>query len=241
MILLPANINRDRKVSGHSWAALVLMLASLLTATWLTPRTRWYDQVGDPSYDAIVPTAFGDWVAVEDRNDRVVSPVETEVLVDIYSQIVSRIYLHRPTGRRVMLSIAYVDVQRGRRQLHRPESCYSSQGYSINQLRGEKLIVGNQSLNVFRMSAAMADRDERATYWIRVGDETVEGPPYRVNLTRMTLALNGIVADGLLFRASEITTHERASDLLQDRFIVDLLDAVTPAQKRALVGQAVTS
>src|ERR1700733_1288917 len=214
-------------VTAQHWIAMVLMIASSLVATWLTPKTRWYDVLGQPNYATMLPTGLDEWRSEGQQGGLIISPIETETLEEVYSQVVSRTYLHKPTGRRIMLSVAYVASQHGTRQLHRPESCYSSQGFKIGSLRAEKLEIDGQPLNAFRLSAVMGGRNEQVTYWIRVGDRTVGGSPYDVNLTRMTMALDGYLADGLLFRVSEITTDPKQSNLLQDKFVVDLLRAMT--------------
>jgi EpsI family protein len=220
---------------------VMLMVASSLVATCLTPRARWYDILGQPNYATMLPTDLDEWRDEGQSSGLVVSPVETEAVGEIYSQVVSRTYVHKPTGRRIMLSLAYVASQHGPRQLHRPESCYSSQGFRIGSLRAQELDIADLPLNAFRLSAVMAGRNEQVTYWIRVGDRTVGGSGYHVNLTRMGMALGGYVADGLLFRVSEIATDPDQSNLLQDQFVADLLRAMTPAQKRSLIGQRTPS
>jgi EpsI family protein len=213
------------------------MIGSLAAATWLTPRTTWYDKLGKPDYQALVPADFGDWA--EDRNAgrALVVPAETtEKLNTIYSQVVSRIYIHKPSGRRLMLSLAYGDVQQGVRQLHRPESCYSSQGFTIGPLVLQTIDAAGRRLEVFRMTASAGGRTEQVTYWIRVGDRIITGPADELNFTRMELGLKGVVADGLLFRVSEIAASATDSDALQDRFIGDLVHAVDPKQLPAFLG-----
>jgi EpsI family protein len=139
-----------------------------------------------------------------------------------------------------MLSLAYDEVQQGIRQLHRPESCYSSQGFAIKSLSPDRLQVDGRSLDVFRMTAAIGNRNEQVTYWIRMGDRVIEGPPYELNLTRMVMGLKGMVADGLLFRVSEIAPEAQDSNPIQDRFIMDLLRAVTPVGQATLIGRPLT-
>jgi EpsI family protein len=223
------------------WAAGILMVLSLGAATWLTPRATWYDRLGRPDYQSIVPASFGDWVNTGESDGALVSPTQGEALRTIYSQMVSRTYVHRPTGRRIMLSLAYGEVQQGATQLHRPESCYSSQGFAIKTLSPDRLTIGRRSLDVFRMTAVIGRRIEQVTYWIRMGDRLIAGSPLNLNLTRMEMGLTGIVADGLLFRVSEITPNVQASAQLQDRFVRDLLGALSSVQQTTLVGGPVES
>jgi hypothetical protein len=118
-----AALDAVRKAGAQYWAALLLMVASLGFAIWLTAHATWYERLGRPDYQTIVPASFGDWIDTGDSAAGVVSPVQGEALRAVYSQIVSKTYLHKPTGRRIMLSLAYDEVQQGIRQLHRPESC----------------------------------------------------------------------------------------------------------------------
>jgi len=228
------------RIPRHIWAALILMIASLAAATWLTPRTTWYDKLGRPDYDTLVPRAFGDWAAVPDAGNVFVIPAQTDALNVIYSQIVSRTYVHQPTGRRIMLSLAYGEVQQGVRQLHRPEACYSSQGFKIDGPHAGKLEFDGRALDVFRMGAVAPGRNEQVTYWIRVGDKIITGPADELNFTRMAMGLEGIVADGLLFRVSEVT-RDTDSDALQDRFVADLLHAVGNRHLAAFLGDTGSS
>ena len=55
------------------------------------------------------------------------------------------------------------------------------------------------------------------------------------NLDRLSLALRGYKSDGLLFRVSEVTRDEHPFEV-QDQFINDLLNALTPAQRHDLIG-----
>jgi EpsI family protein len=236
-----AVLDAARQAGAQYWAALLLMVASLGFATWLTPHATWYDRLGRPDYQTIVPASFGDWIDTGEAEGGVVSPVQGEALRAVYSQIVGRTYLHKPTGRRVMLSLAYSEVQQGVRQLHRPESCYSSQGFAIQSLSPDRMKVDGRWLDVFRMTATIGNRNEQVTYWIRMGDRVIEGPPYELNLTRMAMGLKGMVADGLLFRVSEIAPAARDSNPFQDRFIMDLLRALTPVQQATLTGLRFTT
>jgi EpsI family protein len=229
-----------RKAGAQYWAALLLMVGSLGLATWLTPHATWYDRLGRPDYQAIVPASFGDWVDTGDSAAGVVSPVQGEALRAVYSQTVSKTYVHKPTGRRIMLSLAYGEVQQGVRQLHRPESCYSSQGFAIKSLSPDHVKVDDRGLDVFRMTAAIDNRKEQVTYWIRMGDRVISGPPSELNWTRMAMGLKGMVADGLLFRVSEIAPEARDSNPIQDRFIMDLLRAETPIGQETLIGRPLT-
>ena len=232
---------RARRVGRQHWLALLVMVGATIAATWLTPQRSFYEELGRPDYASIIPSGFADWIEIENTRGALIAPAQTDVLATTYSQIVSRIYLHKPSGRHLMLSLAYGDVQQGARQLHRPESCYGSQGFVIQNLALEPVSFRNRSLDTFRMSAARGGRVEQVSYWIRVGDKLVAGPAYELNTARMINGLKGTVVDGLLFRVSEISSDIDASISLHNRFITDLLGSVAVGNHRSLIGRQVSA
>ena len=50
------------------------------------------------------------------------------------------------------------------------------------------------------------------------------------------MGIKGYIADGLLFRVSEISDNEKLSYQVQDQFINDLLKALSPVQQGMLIG-----
>jgi len=94
---------------------------------------------------------------------------------------------------------------------------------------------------VYRMTATAGGRLEQVTYWIRIGDKMISGPSEEQNIARFHMSLEGYVADGLLFRVSELSGDARSSDQFQDQFIKDLLHALSPVQREMLVGSSLQS
>ena len=228
-----------RQPDFQHWLAALFMVACLAGATWMTPHKTWFEQLGRPEFDKVVPSQFGDWVESEGAAaSLIVDPQQKQALDSLYTQIVSRAYLHRPSGRRIMLSLAYGDTQTYSKQLHRPESCYSSQGFKIENLHQEQLQAAGHAVSVNRMTAIAGGRTERVTYWIRIGDKVISGPPGELNIARMTMGLKGYVSDGLLFRVSELADDAKSSERLHDQFIHDLLTALSPDRQAMLIGQS---
>lgn len=218
---------------------VAVFLATCFILAWLvTPHKTWFEHLGSPSYESVVPKNFGDWtVIVESNGGTIIDPQQRDAVVNVYSETVSRTYLHRPSGRRVMLSIAYGDKQTFSKQLHRPESCYSSQGFKIETLTPDKLQTAARTINTMRMTASLNQRLEQVTYFIRVGDRVISGPSSSLNYARLGMALKGYITDGLLFRVSEVTDDAKRSNLLQDQFINDLLSAISPYQESMFIDQ----
>jgi EpsI family protein len=234
------NMTVDTKPNMHHWLAVLFMATCLAFAWWLTPRVTWFEHIGSPQFDKIVPKQFGDWVEVTDAiSSGIVDPEQQDALDNLYTQIVGRTYLHKPSGRKVMLSIAYGDNQTFSKQLHRPESCYSSQGFNIESLHEEILKTPDFPVSVRRMTASRSSILEQVTYFIRIGDKVISGPPSALNYARMGMGLKGYISDGLLFRISEVSGDAKLANQLNDQFINDLLRAISPAQQAILIGPKV--
>jgi EpsI family protein len=225
------------KPNMQHWLVVFFMAICFCIATWLTPHLNWYEHIGSPQFEQIVPKNFGDWIEVtEANNNTVVNPEVQEAVNNLYTQVVSRVYENKTNGRQIILSLAYGDNQTFSKQLHRPESCYSSQGFKINNLYEEKVNVINRTITVNRMSANVGPRIEQVTYWIRIGDKVIGGPPTALNLARLEMGLKGYVTDGLLFRVSELTEDHKFSNVFQDQFIKDFLHALSPTQRAMMIG-----
>ena len=234
------SLSVDHKINIQHWLVVVFMASCFAFAWWLTPHLTWFGHIGSPQFEQITPKQFGDWAQVADADGgTVVDPEQQEAVNKLYTQTVSRTYVQQSSGRRIMLSLAYGDNQTFSKQLHRPEACYSSQGFKIENLHEEKLQAVGQALVVNRMTGIIGSRIEQVSYWIRIGDKVISGPPTALNMARMGMGLKGYVADGLLFRVSEVSEDAESSYLLQNQFINDFLQALNPAQRAMMVGQNV--
>ena len=232
------SLSVNHKVNVQHWLVVFFMASCLAFAWWLTPKATWFEHIGSPQFEQITPKQFGDWVEVIDaESGTIIDPEQQDAINKLYTQTVSRTYVQQASGRRIMLSLAYGDHQTFSKQLHRPEACYSSQGFKIENLHEEKLQVIGQPLEVNRMTGVVGQRIEQVTYWIRIGDKVISGPPTALNMARMGMGLKGYVADGLLFRVSEVSEDAESAYLLQNQFINDFLQALSPAQKVMMVGQ----
>jgi EpsI family protein len=236
-----ATLSVSQKPNIHHWLVVFFMAACFAFASWLTPHVTWFEHIGSPQFEQITPKQFGDWVEItEAAGSNIVDPEQQYAINNLYTQTVSRIYEQRTSGRRIMLSLAYGDNQTFSKQLHRPEACYSSQGFKIENLREDKLQAIDRSIAVSRMRATIGSRLEYVTYWIRIGDSIISGPPTALNIARLQMGLKGYITDGLLFRVSEVGDDETLSNALQDQFIRDFLQALSPAQQAILIGQNVS-
>lgn len=220
----------------HLLIAIALMWGSVLLAEWMKPRKYWADAVGDPHYETLVPTRFGDWERLPDAGGRVVSPTQEEYLLSLYSEIYAHSFVHKPTGRVLMLSIAYGRDQTNDSQIHTPEACYPAQGFRTEKREPHDVMTDFGAIRSVRMMTSMgAQRKEPLTFFIRVGDKVARGSKER-NLQRLAMAVRGYRIDGMLLRVSEITRNE-SPFALQDQFINDLLRNVDAEGRKRFIGE----
>jgi EpsI family protein len=213
---------------------LALMLLAAGLAYSLSPRTKLADSNAPISLEQLIPQQFGDWRMDSTASLLVVNPQQEAFLSTIYSQTLSRTYIHT-SGRRIMLSLAYGGDQSHDTQIHKPEVCYPAQGFRITSTSKSFVSTNEGDIPVMRVVAELGNRHEPVTYWIRVGDSLVRGS-IEQNLARIQLGLNGYIPDGILFRVSEISKDSPASFMLQDTFIRDVLSSISPSNRKALLG-----
>jgi len=215
---------------------MALMLATSGFAVALRPKHLTADQAPQISYEQIIPESFGDWIAEENKNTLVINPQQEEQLSTLYSEIVTRTYTNRITGRRVMLSIAYGADQTRNNQVHKPEVCYPAQGFQLLNTQKDQTHTDSGDIPVMRVLTRLGPRIEPVTYWIRVGDKVVRGAVEQ-NLARLQFGLRGSLPDGLLFRVSTIEDDPGPAYDLHDAFVSDLLKTLSPAERFHLGGQ----
>lgn len=231
----PASALSDRPRLRKAAGAMALMIGAFLAATFLTPNRNWFDQLGRPDLGRIVPREFGDWKDTGQIPLALVNPEQGEQIQIIYNQTLARTYVHRPTGRVIMLSVAHGADQTYATQLHRPEMCYRAQGFTVTHESNFDLVTSAGTIEATHLRTHAGTRNEPVTYWVRTGDRVTRGS-LQMNLARLSLAFHGLVADGLLVRVSEISIDETSSFRLQSQFMSDLLKAVPSAQRPMLIG-----
>jgi EpsI family protein len=206
-------MTRSRTIAA---IVLVLMLLSVAAAAAWKPRAFLADQVAKVDLEVMFPKRFGDWVLDENTPAQLVSPDQAAVLNAIYSQTLSRTYVHTATGKRIMLSVAYGGDQSDATRAHRPEVCYPAQGFQIRAADVGRVTLPDRSFDARRLVAALGNRTEPITYWIVVGDKiALSGTQQK--LAQLAYTTRGIVPDGLLFRVSNIDSNSQASYALHRR------------------------
>ena len=225
---------------GFIVAGLVLASA----AAWLlTPRTR--QPAMDAALASLVPVSFGEWreiplaSAVDPRANL---PGETDP-ESPYDDVLMRGYAN-PRGDVMVLALAYGSHQRQEVKIHRPELCYTAQGFQV--MRRSPVDVAFPGMTVApalgaRMLVQGADRVEAVSYWIRIG-KLYSRSPWKTRSHIFTEGLRGRVVDGMLVRVSQMlpdlasATPQRFA--LQEQFLGELVDAMPVSARGLLVGSA---
>ena len=211
------------------------MFAAAGVALALKPTARIADTAPVIDLETLIPQEFGEWKIDESIIPVKVSPEVQAKLDKIYGQTLTRTYING-SGRRVMLSIAYGANQGSDDfQVHRPEYCYSAQGFQVKKGWVDSLKYGSSSLPIRRLEAIQGPRNEPITYWITIGDQATL-PGIGRKLSQLSYGLTGKIPDGMLIRVSSISPKADEEYRLQDQFVNAMLDAVEPTQRVRLTG-----
>ena len=219
---------------------LILMLAAAGLAVAFRPTLKLADTRPPITLSALIPGQVGEWQALPENGAQIVDPRQQAFVNEIYKQTASRTYADRQ-GRRIMLSVAYVENQSDSLGVHLPEVCYPSQGFLVSdEERGTISGPGNATLPVKRMVATLGPRSEPITYWVTVGDEVIASGTQR-KLAQMRHALSGRIPDGMLIRISSIDKDREAAYALQARFARDLRNSLPSDIRTRLYGNSPAS
>jgi EpsI family protein len=212
-----------------------LMFAASISAVAARPSMKAKAAVLEPAFslEAMIPKRFGDWREEPQRSVQVINPQRQEQLDSLYSEILSRTYVNAG-GYSIMLSLAYGGDQRGALRAHMPESCYQGQGFTLHKTEQGQLATPFGEIPVRRMFTSLGPRQEPVTYWISAGDKVV--PTWQSRLVELSYTFTGRVPDGILFRVSSIDADQARANRMQDQFVNQLLQAVSPAERTRLSG-----
>jgi EpsI family protein len=72
-----------------------------------------------------------------------------------------------------MLTLAYGSDQSAALHVHRPDICYTAQGFQISRMSNNFIQTVAGKIPVIHMLAIQEARIEPITYWITVGDTAV--------------------------------------------------------------------
>jgi EpsI family protein len=225
-----------KSAGGRGLALGIVMIFASGLALVARPSARMAERRAPINLETAVPVSFGDWRVDTSIVPIAVSPDVQAKLDKIYNQTLSRTYIN-PVGQRIMLSIAYGgDQSNDESQVHRPEYCYTAQGFQVRSSAVSKAVTGYGELTVRRLLAVQGSRSEPITYWITIGDSATL-PGVGRKLAQIAYGLKGTVPDGVLVRVSSIDESTDFAYGLQDQFVAQMLKAVDPDTRLRIAGR----
>ncbi len=214
-------------------------VAAVSAAAVMRPRHRASETLPAIQLDAQVPAKFGDWSIDSAVVPVLPNPELQSKLNAIYTQVLARTYVKSKT-QRVMLSIAYgADQGSDATSVHRPEFCYSAQGFSIRALGSREIVVDGRHIDVRRLVGTFGSRVEPIAYWVTLNDTTVL-PGLERKLGQIRLGLSGQIPDGMLVRVSSIGPDPDANFALQLEFLNALASSMAPGIRDRYFGRPST-
>ncbi|QBI03015.1 exosortase-associated protein EpsI, B-type [Pseudoduganella albidiflava] len=211
-----------------------MMVSSAAVTKVITPTAKLADRQARFDLTRMVPAQFGDWHVDDSIVPLQVDPETQSKLDKIYNQTLSRTYINSQ-GERIMLSIAYGGDQSDTLGVHRPETCYTAQGFNVKEQVDGMLPTAYGDIAVRRLFASAGSRYEPVTYWITIGDK-VTRPGLEQKMQQLKYGLSGSVPDGMLVRVSNIATDTSAAYAVQQKFVGDMLSALDKAGRKRMIG-----
>lgn len=227
-------VNNMPKFHSQSLYLAVMMIALSIAAFALRPDQKMSDQNKQINIEAMIPDQFSDWKIDKEANSLLIDPSVTKSLNSVYLQNISRTFVNKQ-GQRVMLAIAYGGDQNDMMQVHKPEICYTAQGFHIDKSYDAHFETAYGNFVVRKMIAAKGTRLEPVTYWVTIGNKIAVNP-IQWRLERIRYGLTGVIPDGLLFRVSTMSDNVEQGYDVQHKFVNDLMQAITPDARNRLLG-----
>lgn len=215
----------------------VACLGAAAAAKALKPRRHLSLMSKGGSLDDLIPRDLDGWTS-EDTTELVRPQVKGGLADQLYSATVGRLYRESATGEQVMMLMAYGDTQTDTLQLHRPESCYPAIGFELSGIAPVDIGLWNGvSIPGRRLTAEAAGRREHILYWTRLGEFLPQSSAEQ-RRDRLSTAMKGYVADGLLARFSIVRRDADEGFAVTKSLIKAMIAAVGSDQRRALIGTA---
>jgi EpsI family protein len=206
-------------------------VATAVAAYAATPR-RAEGRLAKFRLEDLISLKVGSWGFVSRAG--VVVP-RSDGPVDGYDQVVTRVY-EAPNLPAIMLLLAYGSTQGGSLQLHRPETCYPGQGFTLSDSAPRDLDFGTNEIIQARAFTARRDqRIERLIYWTRIANSFPRNTAEEYEAIFGSV-LKGVTPDGILVRVSTLGTDVDLMDKALEVFVAALMDTTPDAGLQILVG-----
>lgn len=224
------------KLPGAILLAAALMVGGLAASEWLKPRRVVADELAPIVMKDLLPQRFGDWRVDQSGPPVIYDPTVEAKLSELYSGTLNVTYVNSKR-QAIMLALAYGKNQNSwSTAAHRPEFCYSAQGFEV-QARGQgRLALQGHEIDVIRLMSRRGQQIEPITYWVTLHDSAAL-PGVSRKLQQLRYGLQGMIVDGFLFRISSLGNDEAEQFKLQEGFARDLEAALSPEQRVRLFGK----
>jgi len=219
----------------------VTMLATAAAVRLLQPEP--VAPSSQPMLAQSIPGAFGEWKEVPTRAEQV-DPARNAAEPNLdrpYDDVLMRTY-GNARGDIVLLTLAYGRNQRQEVKIHRPDVCYTAQGFQLisrSPVSFPVTGVGGGQVEGMRMLVSAPGRTEAVSYWIRIGDVFTDNA-WAIRYHIFQQGISGRAVDGMLVRVSQIVSGADAASpdryRLQERFLADLIHALPKSARRQLIG-----
>jgi len=212
-----------------------LLFSAFSASEWLRPRET-LNLLGDKDLESLLPRAFGSWSSQYDPS--LVVPEREGSLADtLYSTLVTRRYVNAESGEELYLLTAYGANQTDALQLHRPEACYPAVGLPIQQREETVLALpSDRKIPTVELQAAGGGRVEDIVYWTRMGNEFPQSAGNQRSV-KLGLAMQGLIPDGILVRASIIRRSDQPGFDTIKLFLGGLIAATNAEDGAACIGE----
>lgn len=225
-----------RRLTWPVVVGLVLMALAVVASFGLKPSKFWASAQGELSLEEAVPKSVGRWRMSEVASLPMVDPTVEASLQALYSQTLNRVYVDG-TGRYIMVSLSYGKNQSSwNTAAHRPEFCYSGQGFQIDPKGINAVSLSGHSIDTARFVGRKQGRVEAVTYWVTLAD-TVALPGVSRKLQQLKFGLQGFIVDGMLVRISSLGDDASSEFEMQTQFVKDLERAMSSDIKSRFFGR----
>lgn len=215
-----------------------MLIGLTLTAgaglTYLSQPERRATAVSTTALAQAAPDRIGAWQSVTLPD--FVLPVATSLENAIYDAQVMKGY-RNAGGKSLYCLMAYGSIQDYSLQLHRPEVCYPSSGFTITSLTDIAITLAGRTIPARIMVAQRGNRRETVLFWTRVADAFPRSQ-WEVRLQIFKGFFSGRLSDGIIVRLSTTEFEGEAAIAQLRQFATDAAARMPPGAASLLFGNA---
>lgn len=223
-----------RLINWQVGLAAVLMVFASFFGDWAKPTVHMSESAHRSPLASVIPAAFGQWKEDDQFLNVAPAPDVMAQVNALYSELLNRVYVDK-NGDRVMVTVAYGKDQSDGFKVHRPEVCYASQGFDVSEVVDAVIPLGDRELPVKHVMTQLKSRSEPVTYWMVIGDKAVNSASQH-KIEQIKYAFHGVIADGLLFRVSTLSSDPEDAYRVQADFIREIMKHVPKEQQARFFG-----